>query len=1577
MTVTETVSAPVDEDKPSKSRPRPRLDDAPQLSRNKRERGKEEKKHVTKSKERKPRQDAKQALKGEINESFENDPEDPPPRVKPAERATKMGVVKAAAKLKKIKETARRRSRALPSREPKPVLQMTIHRTDRLPLSIEALHPLVQVHLMDTETGDYILKKDRGKRVTSYYEDAEKWTFILPLMTRPADSRCAGPTIPLWEEVLIFNEEFDYIAKRPQTIIFFELVDFISSANAIQRYFYRGSGSGWVRIAWAFLRPLGANGHENFGSQRLRLQLFEPMRFSHHISRTSESDRGSQHLASGVDAGRRLMEWWASGPNRRKRYPATLYVTLRSINLTPEENMTPVLRSLYPNQMEAPNALSKRHPYLTSSMRSYREQALLASERMIRRSGRHLSARKHDEAFRLPNRLAVSLDLSWNGGQQHAFSVTAAGDSSNLGQNGVEQCSHHGVQDIRFSGDGKWLALAATGDCADAQCAKLNGASAVEGVQQICPVLVYKWPLGSQDEPWKCLRGHWRRVYSLAWAPATLSPTAEADDGLPGDHIWLLASASADGTARVWWLLDDELPPPQELLHDVTAVAERTPRRANTFTEQIGDSGLVCCVLGHPGFVYAVDFRPLDGTRSTRLRGVPRSDAEEEGVESDGSPRRRQARREHLLATGCVDGTVRLWSIKGRVARLVQELTGHRRLVNCVRFNPSGTLLYSGDGQGRLIFWEPVEDGQSSKPTSTSAGGRPTRRQPPREQWILSRDLVPADIDHRAITSIENHPSANRILVQARDSYLIMVDVQSGVVMAQFSGIINALEFIRSRVSPCGVFVFSGSEDGSLHVWNSETGENVKVYDQLAVSSPIASLDIHPTEHVFAVASVGQTVPLLIWLFDPKYEIDYQPSVKSAQDVGLREKQTPRDLEDILTTANEVRQYQKETREFRRILRKLDSVTQPRLRGPKDFGSEDHIPEGMVEMSADQEGMARFTFVPLSAQEPVTPRGERGKADGTEEESSSAMENNSALFRSRGGGTLVTALYDYTAQRSDELSLLRNDPIEVLFKDTSTWWAGHNLRTNEEGYFLSSYVSQENLQKPHSSRSLRRDETFVLQGQERNPRNRSSPFSRFTSAPDHHPASGSKLATWNPDEVGADQRAIPAESMELSVIKPKAETAAEETRKKSRPLLVCITKMGRRSVNTTKSGKYMNPTDQARKEARKKELKKNKKQRMAVRHAVLKAKDATQLLEEASMYDKQEYDPNVQASLNERVLQEKRKRLLDTFDRLVVLYRKEDPERAARLQAARTEYDKRRHEMMLFYEQVKLAERVKASEIPLPDLPPIQGLAAPEVPPALITTKSILKKPFVLPGPPPGLPPAGRKPPGPPPLPVPDLSDSDSEEPADTLRSRKIRFADGTAGDVPFSESQQIGMLARLQPSQIPLPPPMALPNFPGIVRPGFSATQPRIVMRNIGGAVLSAPPTLNPLRSGGDQATIAESSADADQLAATAAGGGGGGTTIEAKPQLKNLIGDATRFVPTAVKVKRTVKDAHGRLVYVGGGASSAAAAASAAKRSGNAPGSTYDRLSRSDATSNAANTGQSKDAAYEEFMREMAGLL
>lgn len=52
----------------------------------------------------------------------------------------------------------------------------------------------------------------------------------------------------------------------------------------------------------------------------------------------------------------------------------------------------------------------------------------------------------------------------------------------------------------------------------------------------------------------------------------------------------------------------------------------------------------------------------------------------------------------------------------------------------------------------------------------------------------------------------------------------------------------------------------------------------------------------------------------------------------------------------------------------------------------------------------------------------------------------------------------VVALYDYKAQRSDELDLQRGDVIVVLHKDNATWWMGQQL-TGRQGYFMANYVA--------------------------------------------------------------------------------------------------------------------------------------------------------------------------------------------------------------------------------------------------------------------------------------------------------------------------------------------------------------------------------------------------------------------------------------------------------------------------------------------------------------------------------------
>ncbi|CRL04359.1 CLUMA_CG017452, isoform A [Clunio marinus] len=136
--------------------------------------------------------------------------------------------------------------------------------------------------------------------------------------------------------------------------------------------------------------------------------------------------------------------------------------------------------------------------------------------------------------------------------------------------------------------------------------------------------------------------------------------------------------------------------------------------------------------------------------------------------------------------------------------------------------------------------------------------------------------------------------------------------------------------------------------------------------------------------------------------------------------------------------------------------------------------------------------------------------------------------------------------------------------------------------------------------------------------------------------------------------------------------------------------------MGRRSINTTKSEKFMNPTDQARKEARKKELKKNKKQRQMVRQVVLKNKDPLQLLKEMEAIDEMAITTQRKSSQREK------KKLKETFDRVMRLMQEEEPELWPEYKRKEVEYEKRRYKRVQYYESVRHAEMVPIEDIPLP-----------------------------------------------------------------------------------------------------------------------------------------------------------------------------------------------------------------------------------------------------------------------------------
>lgn len=85
---------------------------------------------------------------------------------------------------------------------------------------------------------------------------------------------------PSWEETLIFNEQLMLFTANENIIIFFELLDFSTSATrAINAHSHGGSVASkdqtpWFYIAWGFMRPAGKVCKAQIG-QRCRVQLYK------------------------------------------------------------------------------------------------------------------------------------------------------------------------------------------------------------------------------------------------------------------------------------------------------------------------------------------------------------------------------------------------------------------------------------------------------------------------------------------------------------------------------------------------------------------------------------------------------------------------------------------------------------------------------------------------------------------------------------------------------------------------------------------------------------------------------------------------------------------------------------------------------------------------------------------------------------------------------------------------------------------------------------------------------------------------------------------------------------------------------------------------------------------------------------------------------------------------------------------------------------------------------------------------------------------------------------------------------
>ncbi|TRY83457.1 hypothetical protein DNTS_016203 [Danionella cerebrum] len=468
-----------------------------------------------------------------------------------------------------------------------------------------------------------------------------------------------------------------------------------------------------------------------------------------------------------------------------------------------------------------------------------------------------------------------------------------------------------------------------------------------------------------------------------------------------------LLTASSDGTVRLW------------NVERLQTLAHKT--------------------LPHPSFVYCARFHP---------------------------------QAQSLVATGGFDGVLRIWNVDGQDVngQLLQEFDGHKTFINTLCFEPEGSRMFSADNSGLIIVW-------GTKVMSGSHRGLTSH-------WSIEREIKEAELDGISVNSLMVHPNGRRLLIHAKDSVLRVMDLRIFAVK-KYIGATNYRDRINSTFTPCGSFIFSGSEDGLAYVWNSETGDQVAVYSELCYSSALRAVAFHPHENLVAFCCFGQNQPIHLYLFDRKVA---QMEVESLRGLSRSENldyKTDRSSSEVNATIGSMEQFASSARmslKMQRVKQRLDSVLEPH----RAYTSMDQYEQGAtfymgrslegltsshpppsllsphsnLQMSSSLSGQliptASHSSIPAAQPIRRTPSLKNQKSF-LDYEFSQHTETELGQINQT-----VVSLYEYRANRSDELSIRRGDVIRVLYKDNDTWWFGR-LVTGQEGYFPASYVAEEGL----------------------------------------------------------------------------------------------------------------------------------------------------------------------------------------------------------------------------------------------------------------------------------------------------------------------------------------------------------------------------------------------------------------------------------------------------------------------------------------------------------------------------------
>ena len=191
-----------------------------------------------------------------------------------------------------------------------------------------------------------------------------------------------------------------------------------------------------------------------------------------------------------------------------------------------------------------------------------------------------------------------------------------------------------------------------------------------------------------------------------------------------------------------------------------------------------------------------------------------------------------------ILASGISASKVRLWeSTSGKLLRTLEANTSVEvtsavtSAVNSVGFDPSGTVLASGNSDGKVRLWE-------------MTSGK------------LLRTLVrPTSIaNNGAVNSVAIDPSGRMLASGSQDNTVKLWELTSGKLFRTLEGHTRDIDVVA--FSPNGRLLASKSNDDTIRLWNCKTWETVAVISAPRMNERewIPALAFHPTLPLLATS---------------------------------------------------------------------------------------------------------------------------------------------------------------------------------------------------------------------------------------------------------------------------------------------------------------------------------------------------------------------------------------------------------------------------------------------------------------------------------------------------------------------------------------------------------------------------------------------------------------------------------------------------------------------------------------------------------------------------------------------------